>query len=169
MFITPERTLGTFNLTDELDLRLSPQPTSLSALDKLTAQYAARVYRAGNVPCALYHCGRYHLRHKTGFSDFFKKSLADYKAAWLKDRTLTRVQFWQSYKDHIAAFLSTYMVDERPISTDAAEIEWTTLRALISIVAPERVKYSAQFDDFLSLEEKAAENYYRLRGARAGI
>ena len=165
--ITPERTLGTFNLTDEIDLRLTAQPTSLSALDRLTAQYTSKVYSEGNVPCALYHVGRYHLRNLSAFTPFFKQSLRDYKAAWLIDRTLTRVQFWQSYKDQIAAFLLTYTVDERPTSTDAAEIEWTTLRALISIVAPERVKYSAAFDDFLALEEKAAENYYRLRGVAA--
>src|SRR5262245_17166989 len=140
MFITPERTLGTFNLTDEIDLRLTAQPTSLSALDRLTAQYTSKVYSEGNVPCALYHVGRYHLRHKSGFSEFFKQSLKDYKDAWLSDRTLTRVQFWKSYTDQVAAFLSTYTVDDQLESVDATEIEWTTLRALISLVAPHRVR-----------------------------
>lgn len=79
------------------------------------------------------------------------------------------MQFWNSYTDQIAEFLSTYSVEDQPASVDAAEIEWTTLRALISIVAPERVKYSARFDDFLALEEKAAENYYRLKGTPAGV
>lgn len=71
-FLTPERTLGTFNVTDEIDLLLNPQSTPVSAMDRLTAQYAKRVYAAGNVPCALYHCGRYHLRNLSGFTAFFK-------------------------------------------------------------------------------------------------
>jgi hypothetical protein len=164
MFITPERTLGTFNFADEIDLRSNPQLKSDSALDRLTAQYTTKVYSEGNVPCALYHVGRYHLRHLSGFTAFFKHSLKDYKEAWKLDHTLTRVQFWNGYTDQIADFLSTYVVDDYLTSVDAAEIEWTTLRALISVVAPERVRYSKQFDDFLTLEETAAENYYKLRG-----
>jgi hypothetical protein len=161
--LTPERTLGTFNFTDEIDLRSRPQFKSDSALDRLTAQYTAKVYSEGNVPCALYHVGRYHLRTLSGFTAFFKQSLRDYKEAWQLDRTLTRVQFWKGYTDEIADFLSTYTVDHQLDSTDAAEIQWMTLRALVSLVAPERVRYSGRFDDFLELEESAYCNYCKLK------
>lgn len=133
------------------------------ALDRSTAVYTSELYVKGNILCTLYHIGNYHLRHETGFTPLFKGRMAEYRTARQLNPKLTRAHFFKANPDYIAAFLSTYTGAGLLDSVDAAEIEWTTLRALISIVAPDRVKYAKHWDHFLDLEDDAHAHYCKIK------